>query len=248
MAEPITPLKTAGSLSRGSFQVEMDHTACSTFCSRTARCIYSNRFALDSQVFILHSSTSTPLRTAQSFITPLHTSSISYSSVPVILVPLPSIIIFSLFALTSLDYSPALMSSIRLRIAELVQHRDRRASDIRRIYGSIKAAKGSKRYQQFIDIQAEIRCLKRVVKLVQHRANYIHKLLGRYHLVQKAKESKSYMQYKKIQVEIRYLKYRAQSFPKSTATVIDDIPLVSFSRLCRPFVLHSRSHVSSHNG
>ena len=35
---------------------EMNHTACSTSCSRTARCIYSSRFALDSQVFIPHSS------------------------------------------------------------------------------------------------------------------------------------------------------------------------------------------------
>jgi hypothetical protein len=127
--------------------------------------------------------------------------------------------------------------------------RDSCVREIRSLYGTTKAAKGSKRYQQYIDIQAEIRYLKRMVKLVQHRANYIHKLLSRYRLVQEAKESKSYIQYKKIQVEIRYLKYRAQSFPNSTATVIDDIPSVSFSRLCRPFFLsYSGSHVSSHNG
>jgi hypothetical protein len=139
------------------------------------------------------------------------------------------------------------MSSISLRIAELVQHRGSCVREIRSLYGTVKAAEESKRYQQYIDTQAEIRCLKRLAKLVQRRVNCIHKLLSRYRLIQEAKESKLYMLYKKIQVEIRYLKYRAQSFSNSTATVIDDIPSASFSRLCRPFVLsHSGSHVPSH--
>lgn len=85
------------------------------------------------------------------------------------------------------------MSPISLRIVELVQHRESRASEIRRIYGTTAAAKGSKRYQQYIDIQAEIRYLKRMVNLVQHRGKYIYKLLSRYRLVREAKESKSYM-------------------------------------------------------
>ena len=129
------------------------------------------------------------------------------------------------------------MSSISLRIAELVQHRYSSVSEIQAIYGTTKAAKESRRYQQYIDTQAEIRYLKRIAKLVQRRANCIHKLSSRYRLVREAKESKSYMKYKKIQAEIRYLKYQAQSFPDFTATVIDDIPSVSFSRLCRPLSL-----------
>jgi hypothetical protein len=251
MAEPINPPENRGLPPKGKFPsgkwitlpVQLSAPHCKMYifqplCPRLS--------SLHASFFTLHPTL--PPQTAQSFTTPLHyflhllfQCTSHFGAIAL------NHHFFRLFALNSLDYSPALMSSISLRIAELVQHRDSRASEIRRIYGTIEAAKGSKRYQQYIDIQAES-YLKRVAKLVQHRAIYIHKLLGRYHLVQKAKESKSYMQYKKIQVEIRYLKYRAQSFPKSTATVIDDIPSVSFSRLCWPFVSHSRSHVSSHNG
>jgi hypothetical protein len=95
----------------------------------------------------LHSSfftlPSTPPRPTHSFTTPLHYSFITHSTEPLIFLLLPSIIRFSLFALNSLDHSPALMSSIRLRIAELVQHRSSCVREIRRLYGTAKAAKYS---------------------------------------------------------------------------------------------------------
>jgi hypothetical protein len=76
---------------------------------------------LKSSFFILHS---TPPRPTHSFINPPHYSFVFFL--------LPSIIRFSLFfVLNSLDHSPALMSSISLRIAELVQHRGSCVREIR---------------------------------------------------------------------------------------------------------------------
>ena len=93
MAEPLTPENRGLPTSqRKASKWKMNHTACSTSCSRTARCIYSSRFALDSQVFI--PTLPTPHRPTHSFITLL-----LHSSESVILVPLPSIIRFSLFTL-----------------------------------------------------------------------------------------------------------------------------------------------------
>jgi hypothetical protein len=44
------------------------------------------------------------------------------------------------------------MSSISLHIAKLVQHCDSYVREIHILYGTAKAAKGSKQYQQYIDI------------------------------------------------------------------------------------------------
>ena len=145
MAEPVTPLKTAGSLPRESFQVE--NGSHSLFNFLLPHCKMYIFPPLCPRLSSLHSSfftlPSTPPRPTHSFITPLHYSFITHSTEPLFFLLLPSIILFSLFALNSLDHSPALMSSISLRLAELVQHRSSCVRGIRRLYGTAKAARYS---------------------------------------------------------------------------------------------------------